>query len=199
LTTTRPNTEHQLFARIAADDEAAFLELFHKYVPQLRPVMLQLIKADTPLSDLIQDIFLRIWLNRKKLTDVVSPRSWIFSLAYHHCFNYLRQQAVEARHFDKSEWSADPAANFESPEERSQFVQTKQFISEAVAALPPQAQKVYLMRREQEMSIEEVAAVLNVAPKTVKNTLTRALDEIRSYLQAKGVYLPVCLLILSAK
>lgn len=189
--------EKELFARIADGDEASFIELFHLYVPQIRPAIHTIIKSPEAVPDLVQDIFLRIWLNREKLTDVQSPRSWIFSIVYYQCFNYLRKKALKNKTEPKLALLQEGTTGWkESPESFLQFNETRKFIQQAIDGLPPQAKKIYLLSREQGLRIDEIATSLGLAPKTVKNTLTRASHSIRDFLQQKGVYVPLVLLVL---
>jgi RNA polymerase sigma-70 factor (ECF subfamily) len=176
LRTDTCDTDKELFTRIAEGDEAAFIRLFHLYVPQIKPV---------------------ITTNREKLTEVKAPRSWIFSVVYYQCFNYLRRQSVR----NKVEPGIFPINDAptqwqESPESLLQFNETRSFIKQAIDGLPPQAKKIYLLSREQGLRIDEIATRLGLAPKTVKNTLTRASTSIRQFLQQKGVYLPLILLVI---
>jgi len=197
LRTDTCDTDKELFIRIAEGDETAFIQLFHLYVPQVKPVITTLTKSPLVVPDIVQDIFLRIWLNREKLIEVKSPRSWIFSVVYYQCFNYLRKQSLinkvgpklAVMQNERPEWK-------ESPESVLQFNETRKFIQQAIDDLPPQAKKIYLLSREQGLRIDEIASSLGIAPKTVKNTLTRASTAIRLYLQQKGVYIPLILLVL---
>lgn len=189
--------DKELFVRIAEGDESAFIQLFHQFVPRIKPVIATLTRTPEVVPDLVQDIFLRIWLNREKLNEVHNPRSWIFSLVYYQCFNYLRKQSLRNKVEPKLAIVPDDAsaANMkESPEALLLFNETRKFIKQAIDNLPPQAKKIYLLSREKGLRIDEIARSLGLAPKTVKNTLTRASSSIRQFLQQKGVYLPFILL-----
>lgn len=183
--------------QIADGDESAFIQLFHQYVPQIRPVIATLTRTPEIVPDLVQDIFLRIWVNREKLTDVQNPRSWIFSVVYYQCFNYLRKQSLRNKVEPRLAIVPDDvsAANLkESPESLLLFNETRKFIRQAIDGLPPQAKKIYLLSREKGLKIDEIANNLGLAPKTVKNTLTRASASIRQFLEQKGLYLPLVLI-----
>lgn len=187
--------DKELFELITSDDETAFLTLFHRYVPLLKPVIFKLVQQEPIVADVIQDVFLKLWLARNKLNSIESPRSWLFTVAYHQCFNYLRHQSIAERNLKNIANLDNPDSTIESPALATEFAETKRLIADAVNNLPPQAFKVYTLRREQGMSIEEIAKNLSITPKTVKNTLTRALDQIRQYLITKGIDIPVVLLI----
>ncbi len=196
LRTETCDIDKELFVRIADGDESAFIQLFHQYVPQIRPVIATLTRTPEVVPDLVQDIFLRIWVHREKLTDVQNPRSWIFSVVYYQCFNFLRKQSLRNKVEPRLAIIPDDvsAANLkESPDSLLLFNETRKFIQQAIDSLPPQAKKIYLLSREKGLKIDEIANSLGLAPKTVKNTLTRASGSIRQFLEQKGVYLPLVL------
>lgn len=186
--------EKVLLVRISGGDEAAFLELFHFYARLIRPVVFKITQNEAMVPDLVQDVFLRIWLHREKLPEIDNLRSWIFRIVYHQSFNYLRQQAVRRKAQDRLERSLMDAAPDNPVEDNTLFEETRRQISLAIDHLPPQARRVYLLSREQGLKINEIAATLSISPKTVKNTLTRALAGIKARLEAHGIYLPAVLL-----
>lgn len=188
------HTEQALFGLIAGGDTAAFRELFDLYVPRLQPVVAGIIENESHVKDILQEVFLLLWTGREKLAGVESPRNWIFKTMYFQCYKYLRQQAVRSKAQEKmlSELKGQPLLN--QVEEYTSFEETSKLIREAVNGLPSQAQKIYRLRREQDMPIADIAEQLNIAPKTVKNSLTRSLDAIRSHLEENGIVVPLFLL-----
>ena len=191
----QPYNDRELLLRIADGDEEAFRELFDKYTPRIRPVIRAIVGTETVVKDLIQDIFLLLWISREKLPDVQSPEKWIFRIVHYESYRWLRQQSVRTRaqlQLTNSAVAAHPLSN--STEEYSRFHETAQLIRQAVHSLPPQAKKIYQLRREADMKIEDIAHALNLSPKTVKNTLTRALQTIQAYLEERGIIIPVFLL-----
>lgn len=183
-----PDTEKILFLQIAGGDEAAFRELFHRYAPILRPLIFKLTSTEHIIGDILQDVFFKIWLSRDKLPEIENPRSWILRITFHDCFGYLRKAEVRRRNqLTAGESTADENWQLE-------FRETSRLVNEAVSALSPQAQRIYLLSRRDGLKIAEIAEQLHLSVQTVKNTLTRALKSIRDYLEQHGVFLPLLLL-----
>ncbi len=65
-------------------------------------------------------------------------------------------------------------------------------IQQAIAALPPQQQKVFMLKRRQGLKYEEIGSQLDISPETARKHLTAALKNIIEYV--KG-HLPVILLV----
>ncbi len=184
--------ETALFHRIAEGDESAFEALFHLYVPRIKPVIARIIQVEGPEKDIIQEIFLGIWLSREKLPEVIVPHNWIFKMVYHRCYSWLQKQGVRDKASRVITQESTAHANF--TEENIAFSETALLVKQAILQLPPQAQKIYLLSREKGLKIAEIAGELQLSPQTVKNSLVRSLRSIREYLTGKGIILPMILL-----
>ncbi|CAL1517910.1 sigma-70 family RNA polymerase sigma factor [Chitinophaga sp. MM2321] len=184
--------ETALFLQIAQGDEVAFETLFHLYVPKIKPVIARVIQVEGPEKDIIQEIFLGIWLGREKLTDVIVPHNWIFKMVYHRCYSWLQKQGVRNKASQVITRESSDHSNL--TEENIAFSETSRLIKQAIHQLPPQAQKIYLLSREKGLKIAAIADQLQLSQQTVKNSLVRSLKSIREYLISKGVTLPLILL-----
>ncbi|WP_212006210.1 RNA polymerase sigma factor [Chitinophaga sp. HK235] len=184
--------ETVLFEQIAEGDEASFEALFHLYVPRISPVIRQIIQEEAPVKDIVQEIFLGLWMGRDKLTEVTSPRNWIFKMTYHRSYSWLQKQGVreKARHLLSRE--EDEYTNI--TEDNLSLTETARLIREAIAQLPPQARKIYTLSRDNGFKIAEIAEQLHLSSQTVKNSLVRSLRTIREYLVKHGIILPLLVL-----
>ncbi|NLR62620.1 sigma-70 family RNA polymerase sigma factor [Chitinophaga polysaccharea] len=188
------NTGHELalFRQIAMGDEAAFASLFHLYVPKIKPVITQIIRVEGPEKDIIQEIFLGIWLGREKLNEVAVPHNWIFKMVYYRCYTWLERQGVRNKAVHIMGLKNPLVSNF--TEENLSFSETAMLVKQAIQQLPPQAKKIYMLSREGGLKITEIASQLDLSPQTIKNSLVRSLKSIREFLVEHGVILPLILL-----
>jgi RNA polymerase sigma-70 factor (ECF subfamily) len=186
------HNEKILLRLIAEGDEVAFRDLFHSYVPLVQSVVGKLIRNTEAVPDVVQEIFLRIWLARDRLPDIENPRSWILRIVYHQSFNWLRQQKAQRKR-DLVLLEEIQSVSTLGTEEAAQFEETSRIVQAAIEQLPPQARKVYLLNREEGLKIGEIAQQLQLSTQTVKNTLGRSVKAIRNYLCREGIFLPICL------
>ncbi|HVI48233.1 MAG TPA: sigma-70 family RNA polymerase sigma factor [Chitinophaga sp.] len=179
-----------LFQQIAGGSELAFEELFHLYVPQIKPLIHRIIKTEGPEKDIIQEVFLGIWLGREKLLTVELPHNWIFKIVYHRCYTWLQRQGVQEKISQ-----ALPVGDYSNfTEENIHFSETISLVQQAIHLLPPQAQRIYLLSRETDLKVAEIANRLALSEQTVKNSLVRSRKAIRQYLIGHGILLPLVLL-----
>lgn len=188
------NSGHELalFRQIAMGDEAAFASLFHLYVPKIKPVITQIIRVEGPEKDIIQEIFLGIWLGREKLNEVAVPHNWIFKMVYFRCYTWLQRQGTRNKAVHILGLENPLVSNF--TEENLSFSETAMLVKQAIQQLPPQAKKIYTLSRESGLKIAEIAHQLDLSPQTIKNSLVRSLKSIREFLIEHGVILPLLLL-----
>lgn len=189
----RINNDQELFLLIADGDEAAFSDLYYKYLPRIYPVILKMVGTEAVVKDVVQEVFLNIWISRHKLREVDSPANWIFRIVYNHTIKWLEYKGVRSRSSDQI--VAEPAGNL--TEEMVSFARTSRLVKEAVHHLPGQAKRIYTLSREGGLSIASIAKELNLSPQTVKNSLTRSVKMIQEYLTRHGVFVPLILLTLS--
>lgn len=182
------HNEKEWLQRIAIGDEDAFSAIFHRYIGILKPFAYSFTKSNALAEEIIQDSFIRVWLSRDKLGEVVSFRAWLLKIVANECHKFLKKKVAEDRRISRLGAGRDelhnPVADYINLEE------VKQLISKAVGELSPQRRKIYQMSRGQGLKIEEIAAELDLSPNTVKNVLVIAVKTIREQLEEAGYVLP---------
>jgi RNA polymerase sigma-70 factor (family 1) len=190
---TELHNESGIVQRISEGDESAFEAWVTYYGPQVEKAIYQVVRTEMPVKDIMQDVFLNIWIGREKLGEVDNPRTWLFRIVYYRSYTWLRKQVIKNKvHQVILNHQAEDAGN--PVEENSVFEETKKFIQESIDALPGQTRKIYRLSREENKSIGEIAAELNLSSQTVKNTLSNALRSIRKNLEEKGILLPAVII-----
>ena len=152
-------------------------------MPTGYPMILKVVKSGSAAEDIVQETFLRVWLNRDKLAEIEQPRAWILRIAYFRAFTYLRDQSIHEKAV--SGLPADELAT-QDTEARLSLRNMEQAIKKAVQQLPGQQQKVYRLSRESGYKNAEIARMMALSEQSVKNTLVRALKFIRSQLEKAG-------------
>jgi len=189
------HNEKELFALIAEGDERAFKTLYYQYLPLVQPLIAAIVRSELPVKDLVQEIFLRIWVSREKLPDIDDPKAWIFRIVYFQSFSFLRRQAVKKKAAGRLQEAQEAAAIGNPVEEYTALQEIGRLVKQAIEDLSPQARRIYTLSREEHLKIPEIAERLGISPHTVKNMLVKALKKIRQELEEKGVFLPAILLL----
>lgn len=167
-----------LLARMALDDDHSSLKkLYMFFSPTLLNFACSFVKSNEVAEEIVDDVFLRIWLNRAHATEIVNFKSYLYASIKNRSLNhlssaYLRDVVqMEDNHIDIQ----DSAPN---SEEQLYAADTMQIIEQAVNALPLQCRNVYKLVKNEGMKYKDVALHLNISIKTVEYHMGNALRSI---------------------
>jgi len=177
-----PN-EKELLLRVADGDNDAFAELFYGYHQGLGEFLLKITGSLELAQDIVQDTFIKVWLNRKDLPAIRSFSDYLFIMSRNRMINALRKKANErVRHL---QWVKQFDAEDFQPEDADNNELYRRMLADAVEKLPPQQQKVYRMSRQQRLTHDQIAEQLGIATSTVKSHVKAALKSIRNELETQ--------------
>lgn len=175
--------ERELLARIAKGDERAFKTLFEGYYHNLGKYVFQLTGSVSVAEEIVQDAFIKVWLKKEYLVEVKNFSNYLFILCRNHTYNEMQKKATERNFIDRLSLRITDQHNNENPDTLSE--KYRELVEEAIEKLPPQAQKVYLMSRDERMKYEEIAQALQISPVTVKKHIQYANKFIAAELSPK--------------
>jgi len=170
---------------IAEGDEKAFYTFYFHYGNLLRPFLLQYTRSQNDVEDIIQETFIRVWLNRDRLQEIENLAGWLYRIA----------SRVYLDHLDRNIKRNERKAAFGellygsgqvTSSERTHLHELHNIIQRILDNLPEKKKQVFRLNREMAMKPAQIAARLNMPVGTVKNQLSAALREIRDQLAAAG-------------
>ncbi len=186
--------EADLFASLAAGDEKAFEVIYRHYTKRLFPYVQKLVKIPELAEELIQDIFVQMWINRHVFANVQHPTAYLFSIANRQALKYLKKVASDARILKSITDYAEPSSN--ETEEQIILRESVEAIDQAVAQLPGQRRLIWELSRNEGLSHEQIAERLSISKNTVKNQLVHALKHVRNFLDKRSGLLTGLIIIL---
>lgn len=186
--------ETEILAQVATGDQRAFTILFNHYQRFVYGYGRKLTHSDEMALELVQDIFLKIWHSREKLSQVEHFIAYLNRLTRNHAFNQLRELSRRGRISGDLE-----LAGFETENSTMQMLdynETLRIVNEAVESLAPQQKLAYQLCHQQGMKYEEAALQMDISPKTVHVHMKYALSKIRDHLRKNAVLYPAIALAL---
>ncbi len=185
--------DEELVRRCLAGDTTAFDELVRRYRNRVYSIALNLSRDRELAEDLTQEAFLRAF-QRLTLFDTCkgSFSTWLITLTTRLCFNALRKQQSEKQWQMEVDWEMEAEeerleAETPNPEEQWWAEERRLVLRRLLAALPPMQRAALILRYGEEMSIEEIAQVLQVPVGTVKAWLFRGRETLRRKLKEVGL------------
>ena len=175
--------EKALLHRLAHGDEAALTAIYHHYWQPLFLSAYQVLKDKKACEDIVQNLFLQLWLKREHLQVHASLKSYLLAATRYQVFHYLKNRP------ETIELPEALAMRFTLSTSDQSLLQKdlSQRVKEVVASLPQQCRLIYQLSREEHLSHKEISERLHLSPKTVENQITIALRRLRHSLQEWSV------------
>ena len=189
--------ERELIDEIVGGSEKAFSVLFFHYLPVLESFAFKFTRSDHATEEIIQNAFIRIWLNRDKLLEVENVKAYLYRYVSNECLSHVRKKMKEEQLIDRFKTQHPQNSNITL--DSIHLNEINGIISASVKRLPEQRRKIYQLSRGEGKTIPEISEILNLSPNTVKNALVIALKTIRDQLRQHGItfILPLFLYFLS--
>jgi RNA polymerase sigma factor (sigma-70 family) len=138
------------------------------------------LKDTIPAREVVQEVFLKIWLKREVMPGVEDLTAYLFILTRNHIYDSFKKQANHVKALDHF-FLHQPNA-VDDTDHRLQDHQYDHLLDKVVSTLPPERKKVYIARKEG-LSNEEISVRMNVSIHTVKKQMQLAMQTIRSFVK----------------
>lgn len=174
-----PKNDHDLLILISAGDQNAFHLLFNAQSPRVYGFALKLTRSQDLAEEIVQEVFMKIWINRESLADIDHIDAYLHTVTRNHTFNVLKRIATEET--AKLALSKKVADAHCETEETVNFRESQNRLNRAIDQLPPQQRMVYSLCHNEGLKYEEVARRLNISRLTVKTHMQQALRTLKSH------------------
>jgi RNA polymerase sigma-70 factor (family 1) len=174
------NNEEDILQHLSLGDEKAFRQLYEIHWNRVYTMALLYLKSPFAAQDIVQEVFLKIWLKRQELNLIDNFSAFLHTMTRNLIISGLRKKAP-AYGLEQMDENALPVSNL-SPEQALAEDEIEKIILQAIDQLTPRQQQVYLMSRETGLSLKEVALQLHISYDTAREHMSLALKSIRAYL-----------------
>ena len=168
----------QLAARIKLGDKQAFELFFRKYYVRLCVFANKFLNDPDEATDIVQEVFSKIWEGRSEIDPEDSLKSYVFKIAQNLSINKLRRKKVESGYTEIYKLVFTEQLEF-SAHESLLAKELEENIAQAVNNLPAECRKVFELSRIEGLKYKEIADTLNISVKTVEAQMSKALKSLR--------------------
>ena len=173
---SRGATDKELVEKLQKGNLEAFDRIFEKYSDRLFGFALKYLKSKEETEGLVQDVFLKIWENRKNLKKESSLKSYLFTIAYHNMCKVFRKKQFHDKFIDEKISRESESLNLE---EQLEYKATLEQVDLLIEKLPEKQKAIFIKSRKEGKSTKEIAEEMNLAPGTVDNQISAALKFLR--------------------
>ena len=170
----------ELLRRCLAGDENAYRELVERYRRRVYSVALRMVRQVQDAEDLTQETFIRMFRALDRYDPSRPFGAWIFTIASRLCIDHLRRHRVRPISLFRREADTGEERVIETeergpgPEELASRAEEERRTRKLVDSLPPHYRIVVILRHQQDLSYQEIAAALRLPLGTVKARIHRA-------------------------
>jgi RNA polymerase sigma-70 factor, ECF subfamily len=178
----------QLMLRVREGDDESFGVLLKKYRSPVIRFVYRMVQDQGISEELGQEVFLRVYRSRATYEPTAKFTTWLFRIATHLAFNWLRDERKERGHqrLDDErdgDFPAREVADRLPTVEQRMVDQTRlQEVRDAIALLPEKQRAAVLMHKYEEMEYTQIAQVLECSESAVKSLVFRAYETLRARL-----------------
>jgi RNA polymerase sigma factor (sigma-70 family) len=186
-------TDAVLAKQVLDGDQEAFEFLVQRYNTALFNFICHFLGDYDLACDVLQQVFLRLYISLSKLETGEPFKPWLFHVARNCCIDELRRKHRHALHFSQLEKSEGELADLYDipdpgplPEEVIEQRDREAQLQEAIETLPPKLRSVMILRSNSQMSFVEIGQVLSMPEATAKTYFYRAMGLLRKTLLVRS-------------
>ncbi|MGB5164071.1 MAG: sigma-70 family RNA polymerase sigma factor [Woeseiaceae bacterium] len=165
--------ELKLLQRVAANDRAAFEQLFHIYHPRLFTFLFRLTRSHGAAEELASDVLMTLWKDAGKFRGDSKVSTWVFGIAYRQALAHLRKRKMPTVSLLDD---ITPVVEADTQREREDWVR------QGIQRLPPKQKLTVMLVYFLGLTCEETAIASGVPVSTVKTRMFHARKKMKRYL-----------------
>lgn len=170
--------EAKLLKDLKKGNHEAFKRIFDHYSNQLLKFSISYLKDRQVAEDIVQEVFFKIWVNRKTIKTDTSFQAYLFTITLNavrkHFNKQTRQQEV------KHDILGDLYGLSSDLDDHSDFESLQEKLDELIDRMPDRRRTVFIMKKIDGKSLKEIASELDIAQKTVEYHISEAMKFLKS-------------------
>lgn len=179
----------EMVARVLAGDREAFRELVRTHQRLVSHVVFRMVRDPRDREEICQDVFVRVYQKLGQFAHESALGTWIARIAYRLSLNHLERRRIplidDLGEEEKHAGGVDQLpGSAPSPLDQAHGAELRRFVRARVDELPVSYRTVVTLYHLEEMSVAEIAAVMDLPEGTVKSHLFRARKMLKDTLMA---------------
>lgn len=153
--------------------EPCFTLIYNRYSSKVYAKCISLLRDEALARDAMQEIFTKIFMNLSRFGQRSRFSTWVYSITYNYCIDFLRKRQKQQAMFSDELEDAPDIADDEVSDKVMLEMEVKT-LKNVLNEIPAGDKAVLLMKYQDEMSIKEIASVLDKSESAVKMKIKRA-------------------------
>ena len=163
-------------------NESAFNEIVRRYQEKLYWVARRFVNDHDEADDVVQEVFIKAYDALKDFRSESGLYTWLYRIAVNMSLNVVRKRKVR-EFLQLDTLLGEEQSSEDRPDEALERSEHRSLVQEAVNKLPEKQRAVFVMRYYEELSYEEIAAILKTSVGGLKANYFHAIRKIGEYVK----------------
>ena len=178
-------SDEDVIARVLNGEKQMFEHLVGRYQQAMYRHAVSIVLDHDAAADMVQDAFVRAYLNLRECRDTSRFRAWLFRTLRNRCFDHLK--AASRRNVSLDEIEPIPLDEADGPAALAERSEVRTAIRRALATLPPVLREAFVMHYVDGIPYETMAELLGASVSAIKMRALRAREALSSALGQENV------------
>jgi RNA polymerase sigma-70 factor (ECF subfamily) len=176
----------ELIARVLEGDRDSYQLLVRRYQESLFRVAYSMVEDRDAAEDLVQDAFVRSYVNLARCKDRARFRFWLLATLRNRALDYIKEKRRRDVSLSDEDVLRHVEAESAAPSGLGERLQVQRALGAALQRLSPALREAFVLRHVEEHSFEEIAQLLDTGVSAVKMRVHRARQQLQEWLEPGG-------------
>jgi len=172
-------TDETLFNAVKTGDRKAFNLLYDRYWELVYKKAFSYLHDAEAAGEIVNDIFLNIWLKREKL-NILTFQNYLTAAARYRVYNHLKTKKQNTLMYVENYDTLKNRSFSTTQEEPFSSSEIHQQVNRLLEHLPKRCKEIFLLSRFSHLSNAEIATKFEISKRTVENQLSTAVKHLRN-------------------
>ena len=165
-------------------NQSDFLKVILPFKDKVYRLSKRLLISSEEAEDATQELFFKLWKNRKKIADYRNPEAFAMTMTKNYCYDRLKSKQASNISLEHSNYNEKET----SLEKKIEYKDTVDQVRKLIEKLPKQQRLIIQLRDIEQYDYPEICQILDMNPTAVRVTLSRARKAIRDKLMKQHSY-----------
>lgn len=168
-----------LWKEVYAGNHQSYAALHYQLYPGLFAYVRRMIKDEQIANDLLQDMFVKLWVKKDVIGEIVNVKAYFFTTARSITLNYIKRLKTQDKYLEEAIFADVEFSAEEIITERETNLSIKRTITSALDKLPLRQREIVYLRFYEDMDYNQIVEVTGIKYQSVINHIYRAVQTLR--------------------
>ncbi|MDC6367789.1 MULTISPECIES: RNA polymerase sigma factor [Flavobacteriaceae] len=168
--------DEKLINAIKKGDKTAYAVLYRAYYNKLCTYIYSLDEDGKRAEDIVQDVLLKLWVNRADLKIYSSLNAFLYRTAHNAYLDFYRKD--KRRYALLRELRIEATIEFEATDNEEKETKLSR-LRNIINQLPQKRKEIFILNKFQNFKYKEIAQMRNISERTVESQIRKAMSTIR--------------------